>query len=258
MLLYKFMPFESFVDVAVNRRMFLNQVLNWEDPYEADAMRELLREILKDVIDEVTPEIKAEVIRYAHRSIYGQSWTLLSESDALWRIYSPDKMGVCLVVDQHFIQPAECWTGDQGAVKKEKLSTIQREVTYCTVDEARHKVLSLRQKDQKWSIDPAECCFYKRIEFSHEREYRLCATRFPPGFTLDIEVDSNPQEVLAQFNGLTYPPLLYYDLDRDWIREIVLDPRAPDWFLSTLKGLAKLHLPNASVRRSELYGKKPA
>src|SRR3954464_412921 len=84
---YRYLPFESFVAFVESGCTVLTNINRWDDPWEA---------ILSKV---PTVNAKGEEERpgYSfHEDIFGQSWTRLAESDAMWRIYSPTKTGLQL------------------------------------------------------------------------------------------------------------------------------------------------------------------
>ncbi len=55
----------------------------WDDPYENFILRSKVRDKMGRV----------RAYTY-HKNLYGQCWTLNTNSDAMWRIYSPDTRGI--------------------------------------------------------------------------------------------------------------------------------------------------------------------
>jgi hypothetical protein len=77
--IYRFMRVEHFLDLFLNKSSWLAAPRQWDDPWENFLA-------------------KAEFRGYAsfpdECTIFGQCWTSVSESDATWRIYTPQKNGV--------------------------------------------------------------------------------------------------------------------------------------------------------------------
>src|SRR5215813_12042290 len=113
MLLFRFVDLGAFVDIVASRQMYLRQVMTWDDPYEADAVTHLMGSLLEETdlaildpspaasakVTELRGAVRKVILEQATRSIYAQSWTAKPESDALWRVYSPDRKGLRLSVE---------------------------------------------------------------------------------------------------------------------------------------------------------------
>lgn len=85
--LYRYVSFESFVAFVETRRTCLRKITEWEDPWEA----------ILSTIPVVDDDNLQQVPSYSfHQDTFGQSWSLLAESDAMWRIYSPAKNGLII------------------------------------------------------------------------------------------------------------------------------------------------------------------
>lgn len=75
--IYKYIPLKYVLDMFKTKKLYMSKVKSWEDTYENFFLKQEFR-----VFDKM---LKADHIA---DQIYGQSWTLLNESDAMWRIYS--------------------------------------------------------------------------------------------------------------------------------------------------------------------------
>ena len=93
---YRFMKRIHLEHYLLNRKYHISNIKYWEDPYE----NYLLKCPLYD-------EYGERISRITHPT-FGQSWTLLPESDAMWRIYSQykdsDNMGVRIRTTQKKLQ----------------------------------------------------------------------------------------------------------------------------------------------------------
>ena len=75
--IYKYIPLKYVLAMFKTKELYMGKVKNWEDTYENFFLKQDFR-------------VHDKILRADHLSdqIYGQSWTLLNESDAMWRIYS--------------------------------------------------------------------------------------------------------------------------------------------------------------------------
>lgn len=83
--IYRIISYDRFLEIFRDRQNTLVKPELWEDTFE--------NFVLKSQLQTDT----GEVIKYnVHERMYGQCWTLENTSDAMWRIYSPDKNSVRL------------------------------------------------------------------------------------------------------------------------------------------------------------------
>jgi hypothetical protein len=85
--LYRYINLSQFLDFVENQRVHLTRIKDWEDPWEAPG-------------SSLPVENDDGKLTYPSwnlsEDLYGQSWTLNPESDALWRIYSPQGEGLLI------------------------------------------------------------------------------------------------------------------------------------------------------------------
>lgn len=86
-LLYRYVSLEAFLALLETRLTTLTNVNNWDDKWE--------------VILSKVPTIDAEgnptpPLYSFHQDLFAQCWSLVEESDAMWRIYSPSRTGLRL------------------------------------------------------------------------------------------------------------------------------------------------------------------
>lgn len=272
MLLYRFVDLPGFVSMIAEDRMFLRQVTAWPDPYETDALSKLIGEVLEKThlaIREPSPapSPKITALRKAIRdaifdltlgSIYAQSWTELPDSDALWRIYSPDRRGIRIAVERDALRTQIARTFPHVDHFK---------VEYCAAEVARTQLLH-RFRESDSSVQLTACCRYKRREFAHEQEYRFCIAQNPPGYedidleSVDYDKESDLKSALDCLRDYHYQQVKPYDFDPTMIKEITLDPRLdPEkdgWFEKAIRNLCKVKGMRSLVNRSDLYKREEA
>lgn len=75
--IYKYIPLKYVLEMFKSKKLYMSKVSSWEDTYENFYLKQDFR-------------VKGIMLRADHLAdqVYGQSWTLQNESDAMWRIYS--------------------------------------------------------------------------------------------------------------------------------------------------------------------------
>lgn len=167
--IYRVFSFQRLEEIFQEAKLTLVKPKLWDDPFENFILKSTGK--LPD----------GRVFHVGFRdNYYGQCWSLTKESDAMWRIYSPDKNGVKVKttirklftslfdVGGHYYKP-------NGA--KYNLCTFIGKVKYASTktlidmlkDEER---MSSKIFDQSgWG--QASSFFFKRVAFKHEKEVRL-------------------------------------------------------------------------------------
>jgi hypothetical protein len=230
-----------------SRRMFLSQITRWPDTYEGSILRKLIDFAVKKKFGKLPERVRRVVVEYFLRSQYAQSWTTLEESDALWRIYSPDGMGVRISVNLDNLL---------SEVKRNDLDISHGNVIYCLPEDAQEQIAFIKHE----SLDAfySKCCLHKRPEFMHEKEYRLLI-RTPLDTTLTFEDENYDTELedktIARFESYPHEPIKYYEFNPSLIGDVTLDPRAPDWFITTIRNLCSSieETRGVTVKKSDLY-----
>jgi ankyrin repeat protein len=252
--LYRFLPFARLEDLIIRRTTCLTQIVSWEDSYEGFHVREIIRNALKENFPNIEERMLAALVQYTHQSMYAQCWTTLPESDALWRIYSPNKDGVRISVKREQLI---------NFFRRQMPALVEGRVSYCAPKEIVGRIIhSLREELRtgvplRVALDRAY--FYKRLEFNHEQEFRLGALIYPPGPTVNIPHDnSDPRTVdsaIAVLTGRSHQPRYCLDFDPSLIQDVVIDPRAQDVFLARVQSLcvSAVATRHIVVRKSDLY-----
>ena len=201
------MHVERLIEILTSKELILRQPEQWDDPFE--------NYILKKSRDERRFKTSAD--------IYGQCWTLLQESDAMWRIYSPDKMGVKVRSSLHklfsqFWHELEIRKNPSSACFIGKVEYVHSNV-FIKMD-ARTKLLLFENGEFNEQY-AALTLLWKRPEFRHEEEVRLLYVVKHRGSGLGKGMAAllpySEFASLATFS-FTVDPWTLFD-------EIVLDPR---------------------------------
>lgn len=211
--LYRYVSLEAFIAFLETHTTTLTNVNEWDDTWEAILSK----------IPNVDEEGRHDPPLYSfHQKIFGQSWSLVEESDAMWRIYSPNRNGLRI---------------DSTVAKFTLIGDVQRSYIgkvdyFATVEELVAKA-EPRQS-------PFHEALLKRIAFQHEQEVRfLTHADFLGHFKRGSTHVSLPLDPCAFIEGVT------------------LDPRADEWYVDAIvRFSARAGLPNRPTK-SALYDANP-
>lgn len=207
----RYFSFESFVNLVETEQLTFTKVSNWEDPWE----NELSRYDLESDGEISTPSYSAD------QHFFGQCWTKKIESDAMWRIYSPNMSGVKIVTKVERFKDLQN-TKILGVEKVVYFSCWQELPNLTKNDDSRYQTVR-----------------YKRDAFSHEEEVRFI---------------THPQFIIhGEYHDATHINLGVGV--RDFIARIEIDPRAPAWIENMIREYSKKRLNGIEVRKSNLYEK---
>lgn len=232
--IYKYIPFKYLKLMIQNSNLYFGKVSSWEDVYENWFLKEQM----------VLPTGEKGDAMDLIPGVFGQSWTLQEESDAMWRIYSK------LDRTQHDYL-------DDTAVRIKTTARKLYNVIYANDEDfytsyiGAVKYLSqddfLKMQDSLSPLNPLDLSevfvksyFFKRAPFEHEKEVR------------PILIYSPKHENFGR-DGVSF------DIDFDnLIDEMVTDPRlTPDEYRTVRGQLIGLGAKSDKVRNSELYNIPP-
>lgn len=232
--IYKYIPFKYLKLMIQNSNLYFGKVSSWEDVYENWFLKEQM----------VLPTGEKGSAKVLIPGVFGQSWTLQEESDAMWRIYSK------LDRTQHDYL-------DDTAVRIKTTARKLYNVIYANDEDfytsyiGAVKYLSqndfLKMQDSLSPLNPLDLSevfvksyFFKRAPFEHEKEVR------------PILIYSPKHENFGK-DGVSF------DIDFDnLIDEMVTDPRlTPDEYRTVRGQLIGLGAKSDKVRNSELYNIPP-
>lgn len=207
--LYRIMDFTKVVRIFESKTLYFANPRVWDDPYE---------QMLKHPMD---------------HAIFAQCWGRVSISDAMWRIYSANGMGVRISTT-----PAKLRETISGSTKRLGLKYRLKPVEYITKlnlgKEARNIEADLKKN---YTVSRAvDMLYMKRDSFRHETKWR--ATLYSA--SEDREISKS---------GLSIPVDPHF-----LINDILLDPRAPEELIEAFKFYFERKLKfQGGVSRSALY-----
>jgi hypothetical protein len=213
--LFRILSFDRLVEIFQSRELFISHPSNWEDPYET---------ILKH--------------KYSD-GFFAQCWCKNGNSDAMWRIYSPNQLAVRIRIKRDMLEAQL-----NAATMKLPFRFMIKDVKYLPqmkIETKLHRVA--KQLETKFNADiAAGTLFLKRIAFSHEAEVRLVV--YPSHFGTE-----------SHFEKGFRVPVDPYEL----IRGVVVDPRAPEAYVEAYKHYlrAKLGYRRETLKSLLYHAPKP-
>lgn len=214
--LYRCISLSKFMWMVESCQSCLTKVQEWEDPYEAPAQP------IADIFNEENVKI---FLPDENNLLFGQCWSLLRESDAMWRIYSPNKEGLIIATTVERLANAP-------GIRKGILAPV-------IYFRDHSKVFNGFYKSLKYEV-PYNLALIKRAAFKHEKEVRL--------------VVRNCEADLVNPNTRENCKHIYLPCDpQSLITCILIDPRATDWYVETVQSYCKRVGFNIWVGKSPLY-----
>jgi hypothetical protein len=110
----------------------------WDDPFENFFLK-------NGAVDEAGNLVALDDV---HKDLYGQCWTLKEESDAIWRIYSPTKGGVCISSTIRKLFGSFYKSKDTNASQKYFIGQVR----YVTREELDDFVITFHSWTRVWAV----------------------------------------------------------------------------------------------------------
>lgn len=223
--IYRIFSLNRFEKMLLRGELSFARPSKWEDPYE-------------DMLQQVLHQAKSinKIKEFESDNLFGQCWTYLNESDAMWRIYSANKTGVKVKIKlsdyYNFLRKEHNYHLDTTIIK----------VEYKTNNEIEDKlfddifdisfITGLTDSFDDYSILRLNSLALKRKEFSHEKEVRFM-------ISFKEKQDCDYAQLKASIN--------------DIFISITLDPRlSEDEYLHTKQKLKLLGF-EGTIYQSQLY-----
>lgn len=241
MNIYKYLTFTQFVDMVECQRLYLTRISEWDDVYEAAGLKHAVSTSIPKLAPSFVSEMMGEELmtvldKNVFDSYYAQSWTISEqESDAMWRIYSPQRDGVRI---------------------KMKADTVERSIREgLKIIDPKAQVYQSRviyRNDNLGEI------YVKRKAFEHENEYRfwtviqMGSINPPPDRAFINDTNGFIRYLEKCHKGV--PVSLYYPVSLDMIDEITLDPRAASYHEETFNTYCEnRNIGKKVYKKSKLY-----
>jgi hypothetical protein len=218
---YRIFKFEDILELLNYSKITLVKANLWEDPYE--------NFILKCNATHKGEKVSIEKIQ---EQMFGQCWSLLPESDAMWRIYSPDMKGVKIKSNIEKIFNIIFDDTKESSLATSYLGKVQYKskaelIEYLSIPENTNLIAETK------SVINSH--LHKRKEFEHEKEIRLI-------YFVDSKSQDNNQKIKK------------FEIDpNDLIEEICFDPRISERYYELYKNTFKNLGYKGKIIKSDLY-----
>lgn len=232
--IYKIMEFEYAYTMLKERILRIGKIKKWEDPFENFLLKQNFW------YRKENGEQQKYDIHEISELLYGQSWSLTEESDAMWRIYSSNKTSVRIkttikkLFDSIYTHDMCEHTTFIGVVEYNSQDSLQE-----YLDQLKDEGISI------WSLgsvhNMVNSLFNKRDTFAHENEVRILYI---------APLEAKEQCFTTDF--------IQYPIDvNNVIDEICFDPRVSnDLYEAHLVALKEIGYHN-SIQKSSLYDLGP-
>lgn len=211
--LFRIASFRHVIDLFESKYLHLSRPSGWDDPYE-------------------------QLVEHSRReNVFAQCWSKRETSDAMWRIYSPDRMGLCVRTTRGRLAQA---LENAKATVPTQYDVMQVEYLpdVAAVERANTLVLDAEAAEQT-ARGAMAALFVKRAAFDHEAEVRA---------VVHLLGDS-PYGAVGPVLRLPIDP---YEL----VDHIVFDPRADPIFMRMCTHHLRTSVSfTGQITRSTLYDK---
>lgn len=218
--IFKFMPINYAAMMIQNHQLVMGRVSTWEDVYENYVLKQ------NYFMPDGTP---VDVINQA-AGIFGQCWSLKPDSDAMWRIYSPNKDAIRIRTTVGKLFDTLYVTNNNMA------DTYIGRVLYqdqAQIDADIQRISPVSGQDFLHNMVTG--AFVKRREFDHEDEVRIV-------------------RILDSHDTLLAGNLLSFPINQNFIEELCIDPRAETQEEQDYRAqLIASGAPPAIITKSQLY-----
>lgn len=215
--LFRYMSLAQFISIIENQKLYLKKVKLWDDPWEApDDQLPLMGKGGNPIF---TESLLAS-------STVGQCWTCEKDSDAMWRIYSPDCQGVMI----------ETVVKNFTFIENLRHASLAKVIYYNKSNYIEKRYEIANNHSYTFAGDMA----LKREAFKHENEVRLLVCL----------------QDYHELGDIWEIPVVGFNIDpKQFITSITFDPRAEDWFVETMKKYCMSKQLNCPTEKSTLYTK---
>lgn len=155
--IYRTLPFPRLVEIFETGQNTLSAPWTWDDPFENFILK---TEFIKN----------GQRVKFAvHDRCFAQAWSTKYESDALWRIYSPDKS--CVRIRTKIKKLANSLS---SKCADHKTSAFIGRVKYFSENQIVPEAIKLAKYMAGGTAkNLAKTLLFKRNAFEHEKEIRL-------------------------------------------------------------------------------------
>lgn len=207
--LYRYTDFGRLIEMFSKKEMTFVRPEKWDDPFE------------NYIIDPDVRFADGSFIRLVYRQvIHGSCWTKKSVSDAMWRIYSPDKISVRIKSTPEKLGQAM----ENGLKKSNDSSWYIGKVQYYSQRQVEAKAVDFANRFFKSKQDKtaAEALLIKRTSFSHEKEVRaILVDRNGKSKNGVLKIKVDPHEIIDSILVDSRASYEWFDVYSHYLRTVI-------------------------------------
>lgn len=238
----RYMDLAKFLSLIQTKKLFFNQLDNFEDKYEGtlsepsyDELKEWYRTVVypqilsntKRKIDDVETELEKDIIEHRKandmfkKHIYISCWNKSeNESYALWKIYAGLNQGI--MIKSNIERIIKAFENTKEILQISEVKYIDYKKESVKIGNANYPII------------------HKNKPYNYEDEIRLIHQVNPE---LSFEEDSIKNKLEIGKNIETKIEFL--------IEEVIISPFAPKWFFDVVKNVLEKYDLNVNIRYSE-------
>lgn len=186
--IHKFIPLRYLLVLLTEKRLFLNHVSLWEDPYENFFLKQKF----------ITPGEEGGShyvsVENLSKGLYGMSWSMQEETDSMWRIYSPDRLSVRITTTIGSLTEVLCSWGNKWDVWVNKVSYLGEDEIGAFLSKCRTV-----KNESEFVEKMGESFFIKRTAFEAEKEFRVIVNYAHANNTPSICFKCDPSRLISSF-----------------------------------------------------------
>jgi hypothetical protein len=228
--IYRVFPLEKILTSIHENQLFFVKTKLWEDPFEAFLLKQLFKYEVgsnnypwKDVVKE---------------NFYGQCWTLLKETNFLWKIYAPNCDGI--IVKSSIRKMKQLFSDEY----QEFGAFYLGKVVYWKEEKIKEHYQSNQIMQElllgDWLGTILNSLFIKREEFEQEEEVRL----------IFVDTNGGNKAIPLIKNGYLHERLHLFNELSD---ELIIDPRVDGIRAESIISLLKKLGFEKPIRKSTLF-----
>lgn len=238
MELYRYMSFESFVDIIQSKELtFVYPFTSWDDGYEGMIFQALqtitgIRKI-NDYIYKSLPESGIMLGSSTADDIRCLCWSKSCDSIAMWSTYSYNNKAIMLKTDSEYIEQLK---NDTNNIKLYEIEYLEddlnciNDIDYEIEKSIDKFIRASNSKIERRSDLQIELFFTtKRASFKHENEVRAMTFLNWNAQSISNYHEKKPVRVIIN-NPIN-----------EFIKDVLVHPKAPDYFVDIVHTFCKNH-----------------
>ena len=271
--IFRFLSFESFVDLVLREQLAFVTYDMWQDPYEGFVIKAMQTDKGRaDIIQwfkksnlssDMPPDMRLGILEKYSKTVHLQSWTKCEETDALWRIYAFNGNSIRIETTIKNLQrinnidffPVEyksmslerelksIFTGNKIQIQKAfswKRKAFSHEEEFRLISNIDHEYLPEQQINQQSKITPDDMLRALQV-FLEKGE--ITRQEYESGVA-NINLPSKPNIKQVKHISFSHIP--------NFIESVMVHPTASDWFAETVEHFCKnYHI--KFLGKSDLY-----